>query len=51
MGLIVDDSGNLKDFRTKQVIQEKYLDTNLLNILKRNGVSFQENYNEWDKYN
>lgn len=51
MGLTVDVDGNLRDFRSNDVIEPKFLETNLRAAMERNFVSFKDEYNKWKKYN
>ena len=49
LGLWVDEDGNLLDYNNKEVIEHKFMDKTLRNVLHYNDVCFQEDYRSWDK--
>ena len=49
MGLWVDKSGNLIDFRTSKVVEKNFLDRRLRKNLEKNFINFSEDYYSWKK--
>ena len=49
MGLLVDEDGNLIDYKNDKVLEKNFINKRLKENLEQNFVSFKENYKSWKK--